>query len=88
MAILYYIQLALEQHGFELQGATYKQIFFNKYILQFYTICSWFWTSDAESQMQMAHYKVIGGFSTVQGSAPLISTLSTVLYHNSFKLIR
>ena len=32
------IQLTLEQHEFELHGSIYMWIFFNKYILQNYTI--------------------------------------------------
>lgn len=39
------IQLALEQHRFELQGPTYMHFFFfflfNKYTLQLYTLHRW-----------------------------------------------
>jgi len=33
-------QPTLEQHGFELQEATYMWIFLSKYVLQYYMICS------------------------------------------------
>ena len=35
------LQLTLEQHGFELHGFTYTWIFFSKYLLLYYTICTW-----------------------------------------------
>ena len=37
----YIMQLILEQHGSELHGATYMQIFFCQYVLQYYTICGY-----------------------------------------------
>lgn len=33
------VQLTLEQLSFKLHGSTYIQIFFKKYILQYYLIC-------------------------------------------------
>ena len=46
------VQLTLDQHGFELQRSAHMQIFFNKYVLQSYTIHSWLnprmWNSNTE----------------------------------------
>ena len=37
----FHLQVTLKQHGFEPCGSTYMQIFFNKYVVQYYTISGW-----------------------------------------------
>ena len=39
--IYLFLQLTLEQQGFELRWSTSTGIFFDKYILEHYTTCGW-----------------------------------------------
>lgn len=71
--------------------------FSNKYILKDYTICGW--TVNVEPRIHRANYKVLSGFSTLQGFVSLTLMLLKMThkvnhynyykqspYHSSFKL--
>ena len=65
-----FVQLTLEQHGFELRGATYTWIFSvnNSTVVPHGMQCGEY--GDAERHTQRAHWKVTQGFSTRWGPAP------------------
>ena len=73
-------QLTLEQHGFELQGSTYRYFFPTKYVVLYYRICDWLnpWiqsTHMEEPRTRRADCKSYVGFWLRRRSVPLIPKL-------------
>ena len=65
------IQLTLEHHRLELLGSSYKWIFFNKYVPQYYMILGWLVESvDKELWIWKANYKIVYGLFISWGQHP------------------